>query len=409
MIAHLDASTGVSGDKFLGALLDIGAHTDASSPAFTVDDLAAAVASMAPEIAISIGRASRRGVEGVTVSVEASGDAAHRTWSDIRELLAEAAVPERARQRALAVFERLAQAEGRVHGVAPDDVHFHEVGAIDSIVDVVGVALGLERLAIERLVVSPVAVGSGTVHTAHGILPIPAPATALLLEGVPVVPGPSTGELTTPTGAALVAVLADVFGPLPPLVPRATGHGAGSRELAEAPNIARLIIGDAMRASSGHGVESVVLLESNLDHLSPEAVAHAAVELARSGALDVWTSGATMKKQRLGVVLSVLCRGDDADRLAEAIHALTGTLGVRRLELTRSTVERTVIEVETAHGPIRVKSGAGRLRPEADDVTRLARATGRSFDQMERELSNAAHDALDVQSDGEPAGGASGA
>lgn len=403
VIAHLDASTGVSGDKFLAALLDAGSRPTADErPTFGIEHLTPAVASIAPEAKLFVRRTRRGGVDALTVSVQTQGDPPHRSWRDVRALIGSATLPGSVRERAIRVFELLAEAEASVHGVAVDDVHFHEVGATDSVVDVIGVCLGLELLGVRRLVVTPVAVGSGTVRTRHGTLPVPAPATALLLRGVPVEPGPSAGELTTPTGAALVAALADGFGPLPAMVPLAVGHGAGSRELVGAANVARLLIGRehsvepvnaARPASATLAEEPVVLLETVLDHISPEAVAFAADELARLGALDVWTSSVSMKKHRLGVALSALVRPTDAASMTRRIHDLTGTLGVRRLDMVRSVAPREFEEVDTAFGTVHVKVGAGRVRPEADDVARIARESGRAFDVVERELAQAAQQA----------------
>ncbi len=344
-------------------------------------------------------RARRGGIDALAISVRTQGDPPHRPWRDVRALIDSAALPDPVRERAVRVFERLAQAEASVHGFAVDDVHFHEVGATDSIADVIGVCLGLELLGIRHLVVTPVAVGSGIVQTRHGTLPVPAPATALILRGVPVEPGPAAGELTTPTGAALVAALADGFGPLPAMVPLTVGHGAGSREFAGAANVARLIIGRepgveqadaAHMTSAALAEEPVVLLETVLDHLSPEAVAFVADELTRLGALDVWTSSVAMKKHRLGMALSVLVKPADAAPMTQRMHDLTGTLGVRRLDMVRSVAARTSEEVPSTFGAVRVKVGAGRVRPEADDVARIARESGRAFDVVERELAQAA-------------------
>ncbi len=413
MIAHLDASTGVSGDKFLAALLDAAADPAAyPKPVFCTEHLSDAVRNIAPEARIIASRTCRAGIDALTVSVDVSEGPPHRSWASLRELLLSAEVPEAVRDRATRVFERLAAAEARVHGVTVDEVCFHEVGATDSIVDVLGVCLGLELLGIRRLVVTPVAVGSGAVQTAHSTLPVPAPATAVLLQGVPVEPGRAPGELTTPTGAALVATLADGFGPVPAMTPLSVGHGAGTRELDGAANVARLIVGrpgggaepssDSRPGSDATAEESVVLLETTIDHLSPEAVAFAADELARLGALDVWTSPATMKKRRLGVVLSALVRPADAAVFTRRMHHLTGSLGVRRLEMVRSIAPRATRTVETRFGAISVKSGAGRVRPEADDVARIARESGEAFDTVERELAVAAREALQSE---EPDGG----
>lgn len=373
MIAHLDCSTGVSGDKFLGALLDAGSATGA----FTEDDLANLVRSLAPEAHVSVERVRSHGLAAVGLHVSADGQPHSRTWRDIRALLGEAHLAEPVRDRALAVFAALAQAEAKAHGCDADDVHFHEVGALDSIADIVGVAAGLHALGIDELVVSPVAVGGGTVETSHGTLPVPAPATAALLVGVPVVPGPLradgsvAGELTTPTGAALVATLATGFGPCPPLTPRAIGYGAGTRDIGS-PNVCRLLLGDAPAPAPVLSADEVVLLETNVDHICPEEVAFVAETLLAEGALDVWQTPIVMKKGRAAVLLSALVAPEALDATAERIVALTGSLGVRTTRLERRCADREVRLVESPWGPARVKVGASRLRAEHDDVARIA-------------------------------------
>ena len=244
--------------------------------------------------------------------------------------------------RAIAVFIRLAVAEADVHGVSVDEVHFHEIGALDTLLDVVGVATGLAALGVEQLTVTPIAVGEGTIETEHGTLPVPAPATAGLLLGVPVDPGPRradgqpAGELTTPTGAALVSVFATGYGPMPAMSPTSIGYGAGTRDLGF-PNVTRIVLGEAMKlagparvATAGLAVETVTLLETNIDHLSAEQLAFCAEELLAAGALDVWQTPVVMKKGRAAVALSVMCAPADAERLAVRVHSVTGTLGVRR-------------------------------------------------------------------------------
>lgn len=368
MIAYLDCSTGISGDKFLSALIDAG---------FDLSALHAALAGMElPHIRIETAEVSRAGIRGLHLTVDAPGDVTHRHWSDVRSLIRDASLPATVRDAALATFELIAEAEARIHGTTPDAVHFHEVGAIDSIVDVIGVALGMHALGVERLVCSPVATGSGTVASAHGDLPVPAPATALLLEGVPIVGTDLAGELTTPTGAALVRVHAAAFGPLPPMSLRAVGHGAGTRELARA-NVTRLLLGDPL-AETDPAVEEIVVLESTIDHLSGEHLAHAADRLRETAALDVWMSPVLMKKGRPAVVLSALARREDAGDVAAAFLAETGTLGVRLLPATRITAARHSRTLETSMGPVRFKisDAAGatpRIRAEADDCVRIAR------------------------------------
>jgi len=399
LVAYLDCSTGVSGDKFLGALLDAGA----TSGAFTAEHLQALLGELAPEARVTVQRVKSHGISAIGIGVEAAEQPAHRHWRDIREALGRARLSETVRSHATSVFEALAQAEAAAHGCPVDDVHFHEVGALDSILDIVGVCAGLEALGVQSLIASPVATGWGTVDTSHGILPVPAPATAALLIGMPIVPGPprrdgsSPGELTTPTGAALLKVLASRFGVCPPLTPRLVGYGAGTRDIGT-PNVCRVVLGETDPPAVRVRAQEVTLLESNVDHISPEALAFAAEQLLAEGALDVWTTPIVMKKGRSAVTLNVLtAAGDDAaaspgaTQLAERIVALTGTLGVRRTDLERFAAGRETRSIDTPYGPVRVKVApegvTPRLRPEADDVARIARERGASFSAVERELS----------------------
>lgn len=377
MIGYLDCSTGISGDKFLGALLDIGTPDGR----FTDEHLARLLAALAPEARLTTSRVRSHGVTAMGISVEAEGESPARTWSDIRRMLESSDLSAQVLTASIAVFERLAAAEANVHGTSPDDVHFHEVGAIDSLLDVVGVCAGLAALDIERLTASQVATGWGTVGTSHGVLPVPAPATALLLLGVPIVPGQALpdggppGELTTPTGAALLAGLGVEFGPCPPMTPEAVGYGAGTRDIGS-PNVCRLTIGSAAQVPQLR-TATVTLLETNLDHLSPEQAAFAAEQLLAEGAADVWLAPIVMKKGRAAMLLSVLCAPDVAERTAERVVALTGTLGARKTELERFEADRDQRRVQTPWGPARVKIGppevAHRIRPEHDDVARIAR------------------------------------
>lgn len=403
-IGYLDCSTGVSGDKFLGALLGAGER----GGEFTASHLQHVLAALAPEARLRVEPVSSHEIAAMGVRVEAASQPAHRHWADIRTLLENASLPEPVRERALAAFGALAHAEAAAHGCDVDHVHFHEVGALDSILDVVGVCLGVHLLGIDELHCSVVATGWGTVATSHGVLPVPAPATATLLESVPTTPGqplPSgdaPGELTTPTGAALLRALVSGFGPPPAFTPELTGYGAGTRDIG-APNVCRITVGTpAPRIDLAS--QRVWLLETNVDHLAPEALAVAAQQLLDEGAADVWTSPIVMKKGRSAVTLSVLVRdaqapelgtsSDPAAHFSARIVALTGALGVRVTPLERFTAHREERTIETAFGPVRIKVGppgaASRFRPEADDVARIARESARGYQEVERELAKAA-------------------
>ena len=391
MIGYLDCSTGVSGDKLLGALLDAGS----ADGRFTAEHLADIVAALAPEARVIVERVRSRGISALGVRVLAEGQPHARSWADIRASLETAALPKAVAEMALRAFGALAQAEATVHGTAVDDVHFHEVGAIDSIIDVVGACAGLHALGITTLISTPVAVGSGTVETSHGTLPVPAPATALLLRdaGVPILAGAATGELTTPTGAALLAACVERFSAMPPLTIARIGYGAGTRDIG-VPNVCRIIVAEepllAGRSAENLTAEMVAVLETNLDHVSPEELAFACEELLGEGALDVWQTPIVMKKGRSAVLLSVLAAEQEIGRFSARVTELTGSLGVRVRVVERFAVPREVIEVATEWGPVRVKIGAGRLRPEHEDVARIARETCTSYAEVAKRATDAA-------------------
>jgi hypothetical protein len=405
VIGYLDCFSGISGDKFLGALVDAG--LDLAVIADAIEALLPGEAEVTSERVVSAGIAATR----VAVGQRRAQPA--RRWADIRTAVESAdSLPGAVRERTLAVFAVLAAAEAHVHGTTVDEVHFHEVGAVDSVADVVGTCAGLEALGMTRLVSSPVAVGSGTVVTAHGVLPVPAPATAALLEGLPVVAGPATGELTTPTGAALVRVLADAFGPMPAMTPTRSGYGAGTRTLQAAdgpalrvPNVLRLMLGEAearlatrpddgfagdAAAVNGLSAEDIVMLRTNIDHVSGERIAFALENALAAGALDAWQRPIGMKKGRIGTEVTVLAKPDDAEVLARLLVRDTGTLGVRMEPMRRLIAEREALTVLTELGEVRVKRGPGEtLRPEHDDLARLARDNDLPIEQVERTVRDA--------------------
>lgn len=370
-VGYIDCSTGVSGDKFLGSLLDAGS----ADGAFTADHVREIADRLAPEAQVSISRVHSHGIGGLGVSVTTAHSSPRRGLQEIRALIVSAKLARPVAEMAIRTFEAIARAEARVHGVPPEEVHFHEVGAVDSIVDIVGVCAGVHALGIETLVASTVAVGAGTVEASHGTLPVPAPATALLLQGIPVCAGPSDSELTTPTGAALLATLAAGFGAIPPMTVERTGWGAGTRDIGS-PNVCQLLVGASSvdsRSLAPARMPPVVLLETNIDHICAEELAFAAEELLSLGALDVWQTPIVMKKGRSAVLLSALATPQSAQTLAEEIVRLTGTLGVRHLPMQRWCAPREERAVATPWGTVHVKAGAGRLRPEHDDTARIAR------------------------------------
>ncbi|PKQ21158.1 MAG: TIGR00299 family protein [Actinobacteria bacterium HGW-Actinobacteria-6] len=391
MIGYLDCSTGISGDKFLGALLSAG---------FTTEALRKALAPIGLADTFEAREVRSAGIAATGVFVEQAEDARWRHWSEIREMLEDAKLSYPVRVGALHAFTLLAEAEAGVHGVPVEKVHFHEVGAADTLVDIVGVAAGIAALGIEHIIASPVAVGSGTIVCSHGTLPVPAPATAALLEGVTIVPGDVPGELTTPTGAALLRAFVSSYGSMPAMTLSACGTGAGTRELG-IPNVARLMIGEPTTPTVLEpGAEAVVVLESNVDHLSAEHLAYAAERLLAAGALDVWQTPIVMKKGRAAVTLSVLATPRDASALSARMIAETGTLGVRIDPTTRFVAVREVVEVDTSLGRIHAKVwqlGQRRgVRPEFEDVARIARAAERPVAEVAGQLSAEVREALGI-------------
>lgn len=392
MIAWVDAGSGIAGDMLLAALIDAGCDERALGAALAAIPLG--------EWSFETRRVERGGLRALGVEVRAAEAHSHRSWADIRALVGAAELPRAVRDDSLRVFGALAAAEADAHGVEPDEVTFHEIGAVDSIVDVVGCVFALHSLGVERVTCSPLALGGGTVEAAHGTLPVPAPATERLVRGLPAFGGdPALGELTTPTGAALAATLADAFGPMPPMTVVRVGHGAGRRELPAAANILRVFLGDE---SPCRTEEEVALLETNVDHISPEHLASSLERVLEAGALDVWQVPIVMKKGRSASTVCVLCLPAEEGRLTELLLNELGTLGVRRSRTRRTVAEREVRELDTSLGRVRFKVTGTRARPEADDVARLARASGLPVDVVAARLAAEACSALGLA--GEPPG-----
>ena len=374
--AYLDCVGGLAGDMLLAALLDAGASQDALLAVPERLGLAG--------VEITVERVERQGIGALHVDVAAADDHTHRHYSEIRRIVEEADLPEVARSRALAAFGRLAEVEARIHGVSVEDVHFHELGAVDTLVDVCGAFVLLDDLGVDRVACSPLPFARGLTRAAHGVLPLPAPATLALLEGVPLVGVDTEAELVTPTGAAIASVAVDRWGALPPLLLERVGYGAGTKDFPDRPNVVRVVVGEAM-GSDPTGLTpagEVVLVETNLDDLLPELVPDAVERCFASGALDVWVTPAQMKKGRPGVVLSALGRPDTEAELARALLEETSALGVRVARLSRYELEREERAVEVAGGTVRVKVGLldgsiVNLAPEHDDCASLARETGR--------------------------------
>jgi uncharacterized protein (TIGR00299 family) protein len=368
-MVYVDCVAGVAGDMLLGALLDAGAD---------LEEVNGVLARLAVDVRIEVTTVHRHqiGARRVTVLAPAA-EAVHRTWADVRGLIAEAGLPPRIHERAFDIFRLLAAAEGHVHRIAPDEVHFHEVGAIDAIADVCGIVAALESLGAEEMICSPLPLGRGIAEAAHGRLPLPAPATLELLRGVPVEGVEERAELVTPTGAAVVAALADGFGEVPPMRPERVGYGAGERDLAGRPNVVRAIVGERDRAAH----PSVAIVEANLDDMSPELLPEAMEGCFDAGALDVWLTPVQMKKGRAGLVLSALVGPDEEAAVCAAILERTTSLGVRVTAARRVELARTWETIDVAGHPVRVKLGwqGERLvnaKPEYDDCLALARQIG---------------------------------
>ncbi|MGH7893063.1 MAG: nickel pincer cofactor biosynthesis protein LarC [Candidatus Binatia bacterium] len=381
-IAFLDTFSGISGDMTVGALLDLGLPLEAVRDAVATLKLSG--------VEVSTERVQRSGISATKFHVRVDGEHPddpeaqhhqhhhrHRPYRAVRELLATSALDAPVRERALAIFARLAEAEGRVHGVAVDDVTFHEVGALDAIVDVVGAALGFTRLGVEAIHHAPLPLGSGFVQTAHGRLPVPGPAVAELVRGRRVRPGDGASELVTPTGAAIVAALARTED-APELRVEAVGYGAGDRVLPDRPNLLRIVLG-APVVDAGH--DEVVVLEATIDDLSPQLYEHVLERLLAAGARDAFLVPVVMKKSRPGTMLRVLAPPADRDRLAAIVFAETSTIGIRYATWSRLVLPREERTVDTPWGAVRVKvatapDGTTNVAPEYEDCKRLAAAHG---------------------------------
>ena len=364
-LCYLDAFSGISGDMTVGALIDAGA---------LAAEVTGALDSLGTGAKFAVEKVKRGGVMASKFRVESNAPAKHRHLSHILDLIARASISERVKRDASAVFCRLGEAEARIHGVEVEKVHFHEVGAIDSIADIVGACVALELLGVDELHCSAINVGSGTVNTEHGVLPVPAPATAALLEGKPVYAHGPAVELTTPTGAAIVATLAASFGPMPPMRISSIGYGAGDRDFKEQPNVLRAILGESARAAEA---TLVSVIEANIDDASPQVLGYAVERLMEAGALDASLSALQMKKNRPGSLLRVIAKPEDQEKLAQMIFAETSTLGLRIHTAERRVEERSLVEVETPFGKVRIKvSGDGAFAPEYEDCRAIAARTG---------------------------------
>ncbi len=381
--AYLDCFSGISGDMFVGALLDVG---------LPLERLFADLKK------IPLGfyefkrtRALRGHLVGTRVEIRVPGKQPSRKLRDIEALIRGSELSAGVKERALEVFSRLAEAEGKLHNMPPEQVHFHEVGAVDAILDIVGTCIGLEFLEISQLTCSPVNVGSGCVAAAHGSLPVPAPASLELLKDLPIYSSGVDGELVTPTGAALISTLATGFGPIPPMRVERIGYGAGAREIPGHPNLARLLLGESaepVRVRDGApGDEVVSIIEANVDDMSPQLYGYFIDQALAAGALDVTCTPIQMKKDRPGILLSVLCTPEKGDALAQMLFEQTTTIGVRIYEARRKILERELVSIQTPYGTVKVKVAKRdgkvlNVAPEYEDCQRLASEKGVPLKQV---------------------------
>jgi len=368
-LAYFDCFSGISGDMTLGALVDAGCDV-----ARLRSELQAL---QVPGWELSAEKVWKNGMAATHAKVQTEEQRAHRSLTEVLEILRRSDLAPRVGDRARAVFQKLGEAEARVHDVPLEKIHFHEVGAVDAIVDIVGACIGFHALDIDKFACSPLNVGGGTTKMAHGVLPVPAPATANLLLGKPTYSNGVQRELVTPTGAAIVATLCDTFGPQPPMTVSAIGYGAGTANLEGQPNVLRIMIGESTEKAVPGYDEEVSVIEANLDDMNPQIYGYFLETALAAGALDVYTTPVQMKKNRPGTLLTVLCKPQDTNALTSLIFAETTTFGVRTTNAQRRILPREHVSVSTTFGDVRIKLSRvnGRIlhvSPEFEDCRKLA-------------------------------------
>ena len=368
-LAYFDCFSGISGDMTLGALVDAGVSADVLR-----SDLRTL---QVPGWELTTEKVWKNGMSATHVRVKTEDQHKHRSLSTILEILKISQLAPPVRERASAIFQKLGEAEAHVHDAPLEKVHFHEVGAVDAIVDIVGACIGFHALGIERFACSPLNVGGGTAKMAHGVLPVPAPATARLLQGAPTFSNGVQRELVTPTGAAIVTTLCDSFGPQPPMTVSAIGYGAGTADLEGQPNVVRIMIGESAEKSVHALDEEISIIEANLDDMNPQIYGYVVEKALLAGALDVYTTALQMKKNRPGTLLTILCHPQDAEALTSLIFAETTTFGVRTHRAQRRALPREWVNVSTSYGDVRIKLSRSsgqvlHVAPEYDDCRKLA-------------------------------------
>jgi len=376
-VAYLDCATGISGDMLLGALIDVG---------WPEQRLREVIGKLKiGDVQLKVDRVSKRGITATQVNVLSSSHQPHRGLHDLTTIVLNADLPQSIQQRAIAALQLLAESESHVHGVPIDRIHFHEVGAVDTIVDIVGALVGFSELQIEGVHSSALPWSRGTVKTEHGVLPVPPPAVALLLRDVPVVGVDIEGETVTPTGAVLARTITKQFGTMPAMTVERVGYGAGQRDWPDRPNVLRLTIGES--AGTGLQVEQLSVLSCNIDDMNPQWYEPLMKELNEAGALDVWLTPVHMKKNRPGTMIDVLCQPANAEKLRALMLRHTSTLGVRETSVARYSLPREIQTVQTQYGPIRLKvatlpDGSHKASPEHDDCAARAAENGVTISEV---------------------------
>jgi uncharacterized protein (TIGR00299 family) protein len=395
-LLYLDCFAGISGDMFLGALIDLGVSEDA---------LRAELAKLKlPGYTISTRRVVKQNISATKFDcIEASHPVMkhghdHRSYTEIAGMITGSGLSENVKRRALSVFKRIGEAEAKIHSVPLEKIHFHEVGAVDSIVDIVGACVALEILGVDEVQASPPRLGSGFVETAHGKFPVPAPATLELLKGLPVQSSNEPVELVTPTGAALLAEFCSRFGAMPAMSIEKIGYGAGTRDLEKTPNVLRAVLGEATIAASSDA-DAVAVIETNIDDMNPQLFGDVMERLLAAGALDVFFTSIQMKKNRPGTLLTVLCERNDVDRMAELLLTHTTSFGVRVHETQRRKLSREIVKVATKFGEIEVKVGrlAGKVvsrSPEYESCKQAAAKAGVAVKDVFNEATRVAEETL---------------
>ncbi len=394
-LLYLDCFAGISGDMFLGALLDLGVSEDALRAELAKLNL--------PGYTISTRRVVKQNISATKFDyIEASHPVMkhrhdHRGYTEIAGMISASGLSEGVKRRALSVFRRIGEAEAKIHDVPLEKIHFHEVGAVDSIVDIVGACIALETLGVDEVQASPPRLGSGFVETVHGKFPVPAPATLELLKGLPVQSSSEPVELVTPTGAALLAEFCSRFGPMPAMSIEKIGYGAGTRDLEKTPNVLRVVLGEANAARESEG-DAVAVIETNIDDMNPQLFGDVMERLLAAGALDVFFTSIQMKKNRPGTLVTVLCEQNDVDRTAELLLSHTTSFGVRVHEAQRRKLSREIVKVATKFGEIEVKLGrlAGKVvsrSPEYESCKQAAAKAGVAMKDVYEEACRAVAEA----------------